>query len=152
LEVQILSPAQEYNDLCAEVAERSIARDCKSLVRKDSSGSNPDLSTAFNAVIGALNAPLELHIYYVYVLYSNKDKHLYIGSTPDLRVRMLKHKTGRIRSTKNRRPLDLIYYEAYLLRVDVLRREKYLKSGGGRKELAKQLDSYFTKINYQYSR
>jgi len=91
-------------------------------------------------------------MYYVYVLYSEKDRHLYIGSTPDLRKRMLKHKTGRVRSTKNRRPLNLIYYEAYVLRVDALRREKYLKSGGGRKELAKQLDSYFIKVGYEYSK
>ena len=88
---------------------------------------------------------IKLRMYYAYVLYSNKDKHLYIGSTPDLRKRILKHKTGRVRSTKNRRPLELIYYEAYILRVDALRREKYLKSGGGRKELSKQLDSYFYK-------
>lgn len=91
-------------------------------------------------------------MYYVYVLYSEKDKHLYIGSTPDLKKRILKHKTGRVRSTKNRSPLELIYYEAYILRSDALRRERYLKSGGGRKELAKQLDSYFIKIGYEYSR
>ena len=35
----------------AEVAERSNARDCKSRVRKGYSGSNPDLSTAFNVQI-----------------------------------------------------------------------------------------------------
>jgi len=91
-------------------------------------------------------------MYYIYVLYSERDKHLYIGSTPDLKKRMLKHKTGRVRSTKNRRPLDLIYYEAYMLRIDALRREKYLKSGGGRKELAKQQEKYFEKIKYNFSR
>jgi putative endonuclease len=91
-------------------------------------------------------------MYYVYVLYSNKDKHLYIGSSPDLRKRILKHKTGYVRSTKNRRPLKLVYYEAYELKIDAARREKYLKSGGGRKDLAKQLDSYFLKIGYEYSR
>jgi putative endonuclease len=91
-------------------------------------------------------------MYYVYVLYSEEDGHLYIGSTPDLKLRILKHKTGRVRSTKNRRPLNLIYYEAYLLRTDALRREKYLKSGAGRRELAKQLDSYFIKIGYPFSR
>ena len=91
-------------------------------------------------------------MYYTYVLYSEKDKHLYIGSTPDLKKRIYKHKTGFVRSTKNRRPLNLIYYEAYLLKIDALRREKYLKSGAGRKELAKQLSLYFTKIGYEYSK
>jgi putative endonuclease len=91
-------------------------------------------------------------MYYVYVLYSEKDKHLYIGSTPDLRKRFLKHKTGLVRSTKNRRPFILIYYEAYLLKTDPLRREKFLKSGAGRKELAKQLETYFEKIHYEFSK
>jgi putative endonuclease len=91
-------------------------------------------------------------MYYVYVLYSEKDKHLYIGSTPDLKKRILKHKTGYVRSTKNRRPLTLIYYEAYMLKDDALRREKYLKSGGGRKELAKQIGSYYQVIKYEYSK
>jgi putative endonuclease len=91
-------------------------------------------------------------MYYVYVLHSEKDGHLYIGSTPDLRKRMMKHTTGFVRSTKNRRPLILAYYEAYSLKIDALRREKYLKSGGGRKELAKQLNSYFEKVGYGYSR
>lgn len=91
-------------------------------------------------------------MHYIYVLYSEKDKKLYIGSTPDLRKRFRKHQTGLVRSTKNRRPLNLIYYESYILRKDSLRREKYLKSGGGRKELAKQLESYFNKIHYDYSK
>jgi len=89
---------------------------------------------------------------YVYVLYSEKDKRLYIGFTPDLRKRLIKHQTGYVKATKNRRPLKLIYYESYLLEKDAKRREKYLKSGGGRKELAKQLESIFDKLNYRYSR
>jgi putative endonuclease len=91
-------------------------------------------------------------MFYSYVLYSEKDKHLYIGSTSDLKLRFLKHKTGKVRSTKNRRPLKLIYYEAYVLKTDATRREKYLKSGGGRRELAKQLESYFSKIEYEFSK
>lgn len=91
-------------------------------------------------------------MYYVYVLYSEKDKHLYIGSTPDLRLRLRKHNSGLVRSTKGRIPLKLIYYEAYILKTDSFRREKYLKSGGGRKELAKQLESYYSKIKYEFSK
>ncbi len=91
-------------------------------------------------------------MYYVYVLHSEKDKHLYIGFTPDLKKRILKHKTGRVRSTKYRRPINLVYYEAYMLKMDAIRREKYLKSGGGRKELAKQQEKYFEKIGYEYSK
>ncbi|MEK7186425.1 MAG: GIY-YIG nuclease family protein [Patescibacteria group bacterium] len=91
-------------------------------------------------------------MFYAYVLYSEKDKKLYIGLTPDLKNRFKKHSTGLVRSTKNRRPLKLIFYEAYLLKSDCSRREKYLKSGGGRKELAKQLEDIFDKLGYNYSR
>lgn len=93
-----------------------------------------------------------MKFYYVYVLFSKKDRNLYIGSTPDLRIRFKKHTTGYVRSTKYRRPLQLIYYEAYLQESDIIRREKYLKSGGGRKELAKQLKSIFEKLGYEHSR
>lgn len=91
-------------------------------------------------------------MFYVYVLFSRKDKKLYIGFTPDLKKRMAKHNSGFVISTKNRRPLDLIYYEAYSLKEDAKRREKYLKSGGGRKDLAKQLDKQFEKLEYVFSR
>jgi len=91
-------------------------------------------------------------MFYTYVLYSDKDEKLYIGSTPDLKNRFKKHSTGLVKSTKNRRPLTLIYYEAYLLKSDSIRREKFLKSGGGRKELAKQLEDIFDKLDYNYSK
>lgn len=91
-------------------------------------------------------------MYYVYILHSTIDKRLYTGSTPDLKKRFRKHNSGLVRSTKNRKPLNLIYYEAYKLPEDGRRREKYLKSGSGRKELAKQLVSIFTKLDYNYSK
>lgn len=91
-------------------------------------------------------------MYYVYILFSNKDKKLYIGFTPDLKNRLSKHNTGFVISTKHRRPLRLIYYESYLLREDAKRRERYLKSGGGRKELAKQLESIFDELKYTFSK
>ena len=91
-------------------------------------------------------------MYYVYVLHSTKDGLLYIGSTPDLRKRFYKHQQGLVLSTKNRRPLQLIYYEAYHLETDALRREEYLKSGAGRKLLAAQQHDIFLKLRYNYSK
>jgi len=52
-------------------------------------------------------------MYFVYILQSRKDNKLYIGYTEDLRVRFSLHTNGKVASTKNRRPLELIYYEAY---------------------------------------
>ncbi|TSA44848.1 GIY-YIG nuclease family protein [bacterium] len=65
---------------------------------------------------------------YVYILRSKKDKSLYIGFYPyDLRVRLMKHHQGLVKSTRNIRPLELIYYEAYKSKKDAMIREKRLK-------------------------
>ncbi len=80
---------------------------------------------------------------YVYVLQSESDQGLYIGMTRDLRRRFSEHQNGQSRSTKGRRPWRLIYYEAYLDESDAEGREIYLKSGGGRKFLDKQLRNHF---------
>ncbi len=66
-------------------------------------------------------------MFYMYVLKSKKDDSLYIGFAPDLRARFLKHTQGLVMSTKNLRPLSLIYYEAYKSKKDALFREGQLK-------------------------
>jgi len=66
-------------------------------------------------------------MYYVYLLKSKKDNKLYIGLTDDLRKRITEHNQGLTRSTKYRRPLVLIYYEAYVSLKDAQVRERKLK-------------------------
>lgn len=72
-------------------------------------------------------------MFYTYVLRSRKDRKLYTGFSSDLRARLKKHKTGKVLATKNRLPVDLIYYEAYVNERDAREREKYFKTGWGRK-------------------
>ena len=81
--------------------------------------------------------------YYVYLLQSDLDQGLYIGFTADLRRRLAEHQQGVSISTKSRRPWRLIYYEAYLQKLDAEGREKFLKSGAGRTLLKKQLRNHF---------
>lgn len=69
-------------------------------------------------------------MYYVYILKSKKDNKSYIGSTNDLKSRIKLHNDGKVPSTKLRRPLTLIYYEAYLAESDARRRERKLKNFG----------------------
>jgi hypothetical protein len=52
--------------------------------------------------------------YYVYVLKSEIDDLWYTGYTADLKNRLLLHNEGKVESTKNRRPLKLIYFEGCL--------------------------------------
>ena len=66
-------------------------------------------------------------MYYVYLLKSKKDNKLYVGLTNDLKKRFTEHNRGLSRSTMYRRPLTLIYYEAYLSTKDAQIREKKLK-------------------------
>lgn len=83
-------------------------------------------------------------MFYVYILHSLKDSKLYTGYTKDLTGRFERHCKGEVFSTKNRRPLELIYYEACLSRDDAIRREKYLKTYYGKMFIHKRLKSYFT--------
>lgn len=78
-------------------------------------------------------------MFYVYILLSIKDKKLYIGYTPDLRKRIVSHNNGLVKSTKPRRPLKLIFYESFLSKKDAVLREKFFKSGWGRRHLKKML-------------
>lgn len=69
-------------------------------------------------------------MFYVYILKSKKDTKCYIGSTNDLRHRLTLHNNGKVFSTQHRRPLSLIYYEAYLSEKDARMREQKLKNYG----------------------
>jgi putative endonuclease len=82
--------------------------------------------------------------YYVYVLRSSKDKKFYTGYTNNLKSRFELHQKGRVDSTKNRRPLKLIYYEACLNQQDATHREKYLKTYHGKLFLRNRFKSYLT--------
>lgn len=88
-------------------------------------------------------------MFYIYILYSNKDHKLYIGSTNNLKRRVNEHNKGKVPATKHRSPLELIHYEAYKIKADAEAREEYLKSGGGRKRLAQQLKRLFNNIKYK---
>ena len=78
-------------------------------------------------------------MYYVYVLKSDKDNKNYVGYTKNLKLRFEQHKKGKVKSTKNRKPLKLIYYEVCLNQQDATHREKYLKTYHGKMFLRNRL-------------
>jgi len=88
-------------------------------------------------------------MYYIYLLYSKKNRGLYIGFTENLRRRINEHKRGSVTSTKSRLPLKLIHYEAFLIKQDAKAREEYLKSGYGRRELKDSLKRLFKKLDIE---
>ena len=84
-------------------------------------------------------------MFYVYLLHSISDRGFYIGYSSDLRKRLAEHKRGASFATKSRGPWKLVYYEAYIERQDAEGRERYLKSGAGRRLLRAQLRHYLKK-------
>ena len=83
-------------------------------------------------------------MYFTYVLLSKKDGNFYTGFTKDLKLRFEKHQKGQVDSTKDRRPLELVYYEACIDQSDATHREKYLKTYHGRIFIKRRLKSYLT--------
>jgi len=85
-------------------------------------------------------------MYYIYVLQSEKDENFYVGYTSNLKKRLKLHNEGRVKSTKERRPIKLIYYEACLEQKDALKREKYLKSNYGKRYIKNRLKEYLKDV------
>ena len=79
-------------------------------------------------------------IYSVYVLLSQKDGEHYTGLSSNVQFRFKQHNAGNVKSTKSRRPFDLIYSEEIGSLADARKREKYFKSSAGRKFLQKILN------------
>ena len=82
--------------------------------------------------------------HYVYVLRSAVDGNFYVGYTNDLKRRFAEHEAGRVPSTRNRRPLELEYYEACRSQEDATKREKYLKTAWGKRYIKSRLAAYLT--------
>jgi putative endonuclease len=83
-------------------------------------------------------------MYYIYILQSLKDKNFYVGYTKDLDQRIEQHNSGLVTSTKSRRPLQLVYFEACINQQDATHREKYLKTSWGKRYIKSRLHNYLT--------
>lgn len=78
-------------------------------------------------------------MYSVYVLQSERDNKLYYGFTNNLERRIKEHNNGKVSSTKSRIPFKLIYFENTNNIIEARKREKYFKSGFGRKYIKNKL-------------
>ncbi len=80
--------------------------------------------------------------YTVYILYSLKDKRLYVGCTINIEKRLERHIEGFVPATKFRRPLSLIYSKNFKNKAEAFNRERFLKSLWGAREKKKILKEY----------
>ncbi|HEY4480436.1 MAG TPA: GIY-YIG nuclease family protein [Candidatus Paceibacterota bacterium] len=76
---------------------------------------------------------------YTYVLKSKVDRKFYVGWTNNLKSRVTEHNLGNVQSTRDRRPLELVYYEACKNKESAVKREKYFKTGYGRRFLENRI-------------
>ena len=76
---------------------------------------------------------------YTYVLKSKKDRNLYVGYSDDLKKRLKEHNSGKEKSTKTRIPFELLYYKACLSKEKAIKREKYFKTGFGKRFLKSRI-------------
>jgi putative endonuclease len=79
-------------------------------------------------------------MYYVYILLSAKDNRLYIGYSANLKERVENHLNGKVKVTKNRLPLILVYYEAFINELAARHQELFYKTGQGRRVLKNRLN------------
>jgi putative endonuclease len=84
--------------------------------------------------------------YFVYILLSTKDSGLYVGCTKNIQKRIQAHNSGKVLSTRSRRPLVVIHQEKYLDKSDAFQRERFLKTLWSAREKKKILKKYLDKI------
>ncbi|MDO8530423.1 MAG: GIY-YIG nuclease family protein [bacterium] len=77
-------------------------------------------------------------MYYVYAISSTARKYIYVGITNNLNRRFSQHQNGKERTTAPYRPFRIILREERATRIEARQREKYLKSGIGKKWLKKK--------------
>ena len=72
----------------------------------------------------------------VYVLQSQRGTH-YVGMSEDVPRRLSEHNAGAVKSTKSGRPWTVLFEERIGARKDARIRERYWKSGAGRRRIAR---------------
>jgi len=70
-------------------------------------------------------------MYNVYVIQSSLNNGYYIGHTKNLEKRLEQHNSGKIRSTKNGNPWQLVYTEEFRTKHEAYKRELQIKSYKG---------------------
>jgi putative endonuclease len=69
-------------------------------------------------------------VYYTYILQLS-NKSYYHGFSDNLKTRLKAHEEGLVSSTKNLRPLRLVFYAAFVSKKKALDFEEYLKTNSG---------------------
>jgi predicted GIY-YIG superfamily endonuclease len=82
-------------------------------------------------------------VYEVYILKSLKDRRTYIGYAENAIKRLKEHNQGKVRATRYRCPLEIIYTERHQILSEAKKRELYWKGGAGRRKLKQYFEEGF---------
>lgn len=78
-------------------------------------------------------------MFFVYIIQSLKNGDYYIGHTENLNTRLKQHNSGRVRSTKTKRPWKLVYRESFNNKQEAYKRELQIKNYKGGEAFKKLL-------------
>ena len=81
-------------------------------------------------------------MWFVYVIENESKRFHYVGMSENPDSRLKSHNSGKVKSTKYYRPFKIIYSEKVGERNEARKREKYLKSAGGKRYLKKLLGNF----------
>jgi len=73
--------------------------------------------------------------YKIYILFSETFKRTYVGFSEDPSKRLEAHNSGKVISTKKYMPWRIVYLEEFSDYNEVRKKEKYYKSGAGRRKI-----------------
>jgi len=65
--------------------------------------------------------------FYMYILQSEKSGRYYIGHTGNLDERIATHNSGKVKSTRNKGPWQVLYFEKFNTKIEANRRELEVK-------------------------
>jgi len=81
-------------------------------------------------------------MYYVYFAKSLKNRKVYVGYTSkEPFTRVSEHNHGSNKWSQNNKPLKLIYHESFVCKEDAQQRERFFKTGVGKKIKLAIIDS-----------
>lgn len=69
---------------------------------------------------------------YTYILKTAKGSY-YVGSTENIKERLVMHNLGKVKSTKDKLPIELVFQEYHTTRAEAQRKEYKIKSWKSRK-------------------
>ncbi|OHA62020.1 MAG: hypothetical protein A2556_00350 [Candidatus Vogelbacteria bacterium RIFOXYD2_FULL_44_9] len=81
-------------------------------------------------------------MFYVYILKSQKDSHFYIGKTNNFNRRFKEHNSGKVLSTKSRKPFILLKLIEVETQEESVNLEREYKKGFRREELKKEFGGF----------